>query len=73
MNEFITLVIIGGLIGTVVGVIFVLFQPQKFCPDCGKQLPKFRMPKNLKQLLGARRACAHCGCTIDCKGMKINK
>ncbi len=38
------------------------------CPKCGAQLPKFRKPRSINQLLWGGWTCPACGCEIDKTG-----
>jgi len=67
-------IVIGTVAGTVMAILFVLFQSKRICPQCGKELPKFRIPmRNLKQFLLGGWICSNCGCKIDSRGKQINK
>lgn len=72
-----TSVILGVIIGVVCGgggvLLIGLLQPRKFCPDCGKPLPKFRRPSSVKQSLWGGNTCPKCGCQINRKGEKVVK
>ena len=41
------------------------------CPQCNKQAPKIRTPKNLRQLLWGGWTCSECGCKMDKWGKSI--
>jgi len=43
------------------------------CPDCGKEQPKVRKPKNLRQAMWGGNTCPECGCEIDRFGKKVEK
>jgi hypothetical protein len=52
---------------------WALLRPPINCPECGKALPKFRIPKTIKQALWGGRLCPNCGTEIDRKGRKVSK
>jgi hypothetical protein len=43
-----------------------------FCPDCGRQMPRFRIPRSLHQGLWGGWTCGACGCEIDKWGARID-
>jgi len=43
------------------------------CPDCGKEQPKVRKPKNLRQAMWGGNTCTECGCEMDRFGKKVEK
>ena len=65
--------LIAGLFGGIVVLIIALLMPKKNCPACGKQLPKFRAPKNSKQALWGGWTCPYCNAEIDRAGKIVNK
>jgi hypothetical protein len=57
---------------------WALLRPPINCPECGKALPKFRIPKTIKQalwsgVLWGGGVCPNCGTEIDRKGRKVSK
>ena len=70
-----TALILGCIIGAVAGgigvIIVAIFQPKKFCHDCGKSLPKVRIPGSGRQILWGGMTCPNCGCEVDRSGRKV--
>ena len=57
---------------------WALLRPPINCPECGKALPKFRIPKTIKQALWGGAlwgggVCPNCGTEIDRKGRRVSK
>ena len=42
------------------------------CPSCGAEAPKFRKPKNKRQLLWGGFTCEQCGAEVDKWGREID-
>lgn len=57
----------------VIGAIIILgvISPVKICPECGRPLPKIRLPKGKRQAVWGGWTCPNCGCEIDRDGRKI--
>lgn len=52
-------------------VVFFLLTMRRFspgCPSCGQQLPTFRKPKSLRQLLVGGWTCEECGADVNARG-----
>ena len=52
-------------------VVFVLLTGRRLnpeCPGCGKQLPTFRKPTSLRQLLFGGWTCQECGAELNARG-----
>ncbi len=42
------------------------------CPHCHADLPRFRMPRSLKQMLWGGWTCDNCGSEVDRHGLRQN-
>ena len=69
MNPIITFLIVVGIII----ILLVVILPRKHCPECGKPLPKIRIPKTMSEAYWGGWICPYCGCEIDRKGRNIKK
>ena len=52
-------------------VVFILLTMRPLnpdCPGCGKQLPTFRKPTSLRQLLFGGWTCQECGAEVNARG-----
>lgn len=70
MDPILRGMLIGAICGGLGVVLIGLVMPQKKCPDCGEPLPKFRKPKNARQMFLGGWTCAKCGIEIDRRGKK---
>ena len=64
-------ILIYGLAGGLAVLILILLQRRRVCPNCGSPFPRFRWPKNRRQVLWGGGTCAKCGCEVDRNGRKI--
>lgn len=68
MSQIIINIIFAVLIALVAVLTWVLSRSRKYCPQCGKLLPVFRKPGNIRQALLGGWTCPDCGCKIDRNG-----
>jgi predicted nucleic acid-binding Zn ribbon protein len=61
---------VGGLIFGLGMASLLVFMPKKKCPDCGTDLPKFRLPQKNQALRGGW-ICPNCNCQVDRKGNRV--
>ena len=63
--------IFGGIGGGVSVLLFNLSRPRRYCPRCDMVLPRFRIPRSLRQLWFGGWTCPYCGCEVDKLGNEI--
>ena len=72
MNAIIIGAIAGSVLGGLAVVLLVKVLPSRACPNCGAELPKYRKPTSLRQMLWGGWVCRNCMAEINRKGKIIS-
>ena len=60
--------LVGGAGAAMVVLLFALSSKAVKCPSCGREQPKMRRPKNMRQAMSGGYTCDGCGAELDGRG-----